>query len=55
LTEPSLRPKVSPSPLDPPNEAILKEAIEEEWSDGVRRFFEAIWISSPSATIAYSI
>jgi hypothetical protein len=55
LTEPSLRPKVSPSPLDPPNEAILKEAIEEEWSDGMRRFSEAIWISSPSTIIPCSI
>jgi hypothetical protein len=27
------------SPSDPPNEEILKEAVEEEWSDGVRRFF----------------
>jgi hypothetical protein len=46
---------VPPSPLDPPNEAILKEAIEEEWSDGMRRFSEAIWISSPSTIIPCSI
>jgi hypothetical protein len=55
LTEPSLIPTVPSSPPDPPNKAILKETIEEKWSDGVRCFFEVIWISSPSMIIPCSI
>jgi hypothetical protein len=45
LIEPSLRPTVLPYP---PNKANLKEAIKEEWSNGVGCFSKAIWISSPS-------
>jgi hypothetical protein len=45
LTEPSLRLTIPPSPPDPPNEAFLKADMREEWSNGVRHFFEEIWIS----------
>jgi hypothetical protein len=55
LTEPSLRPMECFSPPNPPNEALLKEAMKEEWSDGVRYFFEAIWSSSPYMIIPCSI
>jgi hypothetical protein len=55
LTEPPLRPTVPPSPPDPHNEAPLEEAMKEEWSDGEKCFFEAIWISSPSTITPCSI
>ena len=55
LTEPSLRPTVSPSPPDPRNEAPLEEAMKEDWSDGEKHFSEAIWISSPSTITPCSI
>jgi hypothetical protein len=55
LIEPSLRPTVPFLPPDPPNKAILKEAIKEKWLDGVRQFFEVNWISSPSTIIPCSI
>jgi hypothetical protein len=48
-------PSVPPLPLDPLDEACLKEAMKEEWLDGVTRFFEAIWISSPSLIIPCSV
>ena len=55
LTEPSLRPTVPPSPPDPHNEAPLEEAMNEDWSDGEKCFYEEIWISSPSMITPYSI
>ena len=55
LTEPSLRPTVPPTPPNPHSEASLGEAIENEWSDGEKRFSEIIWISSPSTTTPCSI
>ena len=55
LTELSLRPMVPPTPPNPHNEASLGEAIENEWSDGEKRFFEVIWISSPSTITPCSI
>jgi hypothetical protein len=51
----SFKPTIPTSSPDSPSEAILKKAIEEEWSDGVRCFSEAIWISSPSTIIHCSI
>jgi hypothetical protein len=44
-----------PSPPDPPKKEILKEAIVDEWSDGVRCFSKTIWISLPSTIIPCSI
>jgi len=55
LTEPSLRPRVPPTPPNPHSEASLREAIENEWSDGEKCFSEVIWISSPSQITPYSI
>ena len=55
LTEPSLRPTIPLSPPNILNEAILKEAMREEWSDGVKCFSEEIWISSPSMITPCSI
>jgi len=55
LTEPSLRPTVPHSPPDSRNEAPLEEAMKEDWSDGEKRFSEAIWISSPSTITPRSI
>ena len=55
LTEPSLSPTVPFSPPDPCKKASLEEAMREEWSDGVKRFFETIWISSPSMITPCSI
>jgi len=43
------------SPLDPFNEALLKEDTREEWSNGIIEFSEAGWIDSPSLTIPCSI
>jgi len=45
-------------PLSPPdilNEVFLEEAMREEWSDGVKHFLEAVWISSPSTITPCSI
>src|SRR6185312_15144025 len=55
LTEPSLRPTVPSSPPDPRKGASLEEAMREEWSDGVKCFSEAVWISSPSMITPCSI
>lgn len=55
LTEPSMSPTKRPSPLDPPNEAILEESIKEGWSNEARYLSKAIWISSPSMIIPCSM
>ena len=39
------------SPPDPFNEALLKEDIREEWSNGIIDFSKAVWIDLPSITI----
>ena len=55
MIEPSLRPTVPPSPPNSCNEALPEEAMKEDWSDGEKRFSEAIWISSPSTITPCSI
>ena len=55
LTEPSLSPTVPLYPPDILNEEILEETKKEEWSDGEKRFSEAIWITSPSTITPCSI
>jgi hypothetical protein len=50
-TDFSPRRSVPPLPPNPPDKAYLEEATMEEWSDGVTRFSEAIWISSPSLIV----
>jgi hypothetical protein len=54
LTSPFISPNTA-SPPDPLNDALLKEEIREEWSDGTRHFSEAGWIESPSMIIPCSI
>ena len=43
------------SPPDPLNKASLKEDMREEWTDGIRHFFEVVWSNSPSTIIPCSI
>ena len=54
LISPFISPNIA-SPPDPLNEALLKEDIREEWSNGILDFAEAVWIDSPSITIPCSI
>ena len=54
LVSPFISPNIA-SPPDPLNEALLKEDIREEWSNGTIEFSEAFWIDSPSITIPCSI
>ena len=49
-----ISPNIASSP-DPLIEALLKEDIKEEWSNGIIDFAEAAWIDSPSITIPCSI
>ena len=43
------------SPPDILNEVFLEESMREEWSDGVKHFLEAVWISLPSTITPCSI
>ena len=54
LTSPFISPNTA-SPPDPLNDALLKEEIREEWSNGTRHFSEVGWIESPSMIIPCSI
>jgi hypothetical protein len=54
LVSPFSSPNI-PSPPDPFSEALLKEDIREEWSNGIIDFAEAVWIDSPSIAIPWSI
>ena len=54
LESPFSSPNIA-SPPDPFSEALLKEDIREEWSNGIIDFAEAVWIDSPSIAIPCSI
>ena len=50
LVSPFISPNIA-SPPDPLNEALLKEDIREEWSNGIIDFAEAAWIDSINKSV----